>query len=108
MTEALVEQINPDVVVVATGAKPRWPELEGVDEAHVVHAWQVLKGEANVGSSVVVADWRADWTGIGVAEKLARDGCHVRLYVNANMAVRPSTVTCVMKSSVSCRRSTWR
>ena len=86
VTEALVEQKNPDVVVVATGAKPRWPELEGVDEAHVVDAWQVLKGEANVGSSVVVADWRADWIGIGVAEKLARDGCHVRLYVNANMA----------------------
>ena len=86
MTLALVEEENPDAVVVATGATPRIPNLEGADEAHVVDAWQVLKGEANVGSSVVVADWRADWIGLGVAEKLARDGCHVRLYVNANMA----------------------
>jgi len=37
---------------------------------HVVDAWQVLKGEANVGHSVVVADWRCDWIGLGLAEKL--------------------------------------
>ena len=86
ITLELVEEQDPDVVVVATGAKPRTPPLEGAHEAHVVNAWQVLKGEANVGSSVVVADWRSDWIGLGVAEKLARDGCHVRLYVNANMA----------------------
>jgi hypothetical protein len=42
----------------------------------------VLRGEANVGSSVVVADWRCDWIGLGIAEKLARDGCRVRLCVN--------------------------
>ena len=86
VTLELVEEKDPEVVVVATGARPRSPPLEGAHEAHVVDAWQVLKGEANVGSSVVIADWRSDWIGIGVAEKLARDGCHVRLYVNANMA----------------------
>ena len=61
---ALVEKEAPDAVVVATGASPRWPEIEGVEHAHVVDAWQVLKGEVNVGSSVVVADWRSDWVGI--------------------------------------------
>jgi NADH dehydrogenase FAD-containing subunit len=30
----------------------------------------------------VVADWRCDWIGLGLAEKLALDGCHVRLAVN--------------------------
>ena len=69
MTLALVEEENPDAVVVATGATPRIPSLEGADEAHVVDAWQVLKGEANVGSSVVVADWRADWIGLGVRDE---------------------------------------
>ena len=83
---ALVEKEAPDAVVVATGASPRWPEIEGAENAHVVDAWQVLKGEVNVGSSVVVADWRSDWVGLGLAEKLARDGCRVRLAVNGLMA----------------------
>jgi len=34
---------------------------------------------------VLVADWRCDWIGMGVAEKLARDGCRVRLAVNGYM-----------------------
>jgi NADPH-dependent 2,4-dienoyl-CoA reductase/sulfur reductase-like enzyme len=80
---ALVEREAPDVVVIATGAEPYLPEVEGAAESgHVVDAWQVLKGEVNVGSSVVVADWRCDWIGMGLAEKLARDGCKVRLCVD--------------------------
>ena len=77
-----VERERPDVVVLATGAKPYDPEIEGADSAHIVPAWSVLDGSANVGSRVVVADWRCDWVGMGLAEKLARDGCHVRLAVN--------------------------
>jgi 2,4-dienoyl-CoA reductase-like NADH-dependent reductase (Old Yellow Enzyme family) len=78
---ALVERERPDAVIVATGGKPRLPPLEG-EGGHVVTAWQVLKDEANVGSSVVVADWRCDWIGLGLAEKLARAGCQVRLCVD--------------------------
>ncbi|MEX0807154.1 MAG: FAD-dependent oxidoreductase [Dongiaceae bacterium] len=79
---ALVEAEKPDVVIVATGAEPYLPEFEGREGGHVVTAWQVLKGEANVGGSVIVADWRCDWIGMGIAEKLARDGCRVRLCVD--------------------------
>ena len=79
--KALIEAEAPDAVILATGATPHWPEIEGAEEAHVVDAWQVLSGEANVGGSVVVADWACDWIGMGLAEKLARDGCHVRLAV---------------------------
>jgi NADPH-dependent 2,4-dienoyl-CoA reductase/sulfur reductase-like enzyme len=77
---------HPDAIVVATGARPRRPDFEGRDTMHTVDAWQVLQGNANVGSSVVIADWRADWIGMGLAEKLARDGCRVRLCVNGLMA----------------------
>ena len=80
---AMAHDLKPDVVIVATGAEPRWPELELDDSAHVVDAWAVIRGEANVGASVVVADWVGDWIGLGVAEMLARSGCHVRLAVNA-------------------------
>jgi 2,4-dienoyl-CoA reductase-like NADH-dependent reductase (Old Yellow Enzyme family)/pyruvate/2-oxoglutarate dehydrogenase complex dihydrolipoamide dehydrogenase (E3) component len=76
----------PDAVVLATGATPRRPLFEGADSAHVVDAWQVLRGEVNVGASVLIADWRCDWIGMGIAEKLARAGCRVRLAVNGYVA----------------------
>ncbi|GLS22097.1 oxidoreductase [Labrys miyagiensis] len=82
---ALILREKPDTVVLATGATPRHPELPGAESAHVVDAWQVLRDEANVGASVLVADWRCDWIGMGVAEKLARAGCKVRLAVNGYM-----------------------
>ncbi len=80
---ALVEREKPDAVIIATGAKPHMPDMETGDDTHIVNAWQVLRDEANIGASVVVADWRADWIGMGLAEKLARAGCRVRLCVDA-------------------------
>ena len=79
---ALVEREKPDAVIIATGAKPHMPDMETGDDTHIVNAWQVLRDEANIGASVVVADWRADWIGMGLAEKLARAGCRVRLCVD--------------------------
>ncbi|HEX3064444.1 MAG TPA: FAD-dependent oxidoreductase [Dongiaceae bacterium] len=80
-----VKQIAPDTVILATGAKPYLPAIEG-EEAHLVDAWSVLKSQANPGSRVVIADWRCDWVGMGLAEKLAKDGHHVRLAVNGTHA----------------------
>jgi len=80
---AMVDQMAPDAVIVATGARARWPRnIEIGDAAHVVDAWQVLRKEVNPGASVVIADWRCDWVGLGVAELLAESGCKVRLAVN--------------------------
>jgi pyruvate/2-oxoglutarate dehydrogenase complex dihydrolipoamide dehydrogenase (E3) component len=82
----MIRQEAPDVVVLATGAKPRPVDVPGgVEGAHVVESWQVIKGQANVGGSVVVADWRCDWVGLGVAEILAREGRRVRLCVQGYM-----------------------
>jgi len=79
---SLVDRIGPDAVIVATGARPYAPPIEGHENAHVVEAWDVLTAKANPGTRVLIADWRCDWVGMGLAEKLARDGHHVRLAVN--------------------------
>jgi 2,4-dienoyl-CoA reductase-like NADH-dependent reductase (Old Yellow Enzyme family) len=79
---ALIDQTRADAVVLATGGTPHIPDLLIEEGAHVVHATQLLAERANVGARVVVADWRCDWVGLGIAEQLARDGCHVRLAVN--------------------------
>jgi pyruvate/2-oxoglutarate dehydrogenase complex dihydrolipoamide dehydrogenase (E3) component len=79
---ALVEAMAPEAVIVATGARPRWPGNIETEGAHVVDAWQVLRQEVNPGASVLIHDWRCDWVGLGVAEMLAESGCRVRLAVN--------------------------
>ncbi|MBB4866145.1 2,4-dienoyl-CoA reductase-like NADH-dependent reductase (Old Yellow Enzyme family) [Pseudomonas nitritireducens] len=83
---ALVEQERPDVVIVATGAKPYRPPYEEAGELQVVDAWQVLRGEVKLGRSVLVTDWRADWIAPGIAERLVRDGHQVHLAVNGTHA----------------------
>jgi len=77
-----VMQEAPEVVILATGGRSFEPIIEGRENAHVVTAWQILEGNANVGSRVAIADWRCDWVGLGLAELLARQGCHVRLACN--------------------------
>jgi 2,4-dienoyl-CoA reductase-like NADH-dependent reductase (Old Yellow Enzyme family)/thioredoxin reductase len=76
----------PDVVLIATGAKPYRPEFPQDGALQIVDAWQVLRGEGTIGQSVVVIDWRADWIGIGIAEHLAQQGRSVRLAVSGTAA----------------------
>jgi len=86
LSRAMIDDDAPDAVIVATGATVHRPPIEGDGEAHVVDAWQVIGDEVNVGQRVVIADWRSDWVGLGLAEKLAAAGCWVRLAVNGTMA----------------------
>ena len=76
---------GPEVAIIATGAGPHAPDLKISDGAQVLTAWDVMQG-ANTGKRVVIADWKADWIGLGVAEKLAASGAEVTLAVNAAMA----------------------
>ena len=79
---AAVLAAAPDVVLIATGAKPYRPDFPQEGALQIVDAWQVLRGQATIGQSVVVIDWRADWIGIGIAEHLAQQGRSVRLAVS--------------------------
>jgi 2,4-dienoyl-CoA reductase-like NADH-dependent reductase (Old Yellow Enzyme family)/thioredoxin reductase len=78
---ALVAELDPDVVVVATGAVPRVPELETVDDPTILTAWEVFGGREVPAGHVVVADWRSDWNGLGAALALSERGRRVTLCV---------------------------
>ena len=83
VTAELLAAEHPDAVILATGAVPHVPQDMPEDgSVQVVTAWQVLRGEVKVGARVVVADWRCDWIGPGVAERLAKQGSSVTLAVN--------------------------
>jgi 2,4-dienoyl-CoA reductase-like NADH-dependent reductase (Old Yellow Enzyme family) len=83
---AYVERERPDVVLVATGARPRPPRLEILGDPRVTDAWEVIGGAPMPAGHVVVADWRCDWVGLGVADLLARAGRRVTLAVNGYLA----------------------
>jgi NADPH-dependent 2,4-dienoyl-CoA reductase/sulfur reductase-like enzyme len=85
VTRALLERERPDAVILAAGSRPHMPPVEG-EARQLVHAVDILAGRAAAGASVVVYDWMGDWTGCGIAEKLAGEGAHVRLAVNHHCA----------------------
>jgi NADPH-dependent 2,4-dienoyl-CoA reductase/sulfur reductase-like enzyme len=73
---------KPDAVVLATGSEFRLPPFERGAGLQVVTTEDVLSRRVKTGARVVVYDWLADWIGVGIAEKLAAEGAHVRLAVN--------------------------
>ena len=84
--DAFVREQQPDAVVVATGATPRVPALELMDDPVVLTAWDVINGADVPSGRVVVADWRCDWIGLGIAQQLAQQGHKVTLAVDGYMA----------------------
>jgi 2,4-dienoyl-CoA reductase-like NADH-dependent reductase (Old Yellow Enzyme family)/thioredoxin reductase len=77
-----VARLDPDLVVVATGARPYVPDLP-LDGVAVVQAWDVLAGPLPTGIRAVVADWGGDASGLASAELLARAGNDVVLAVGS-------------------------
>ena len=78
--EATVELIlseNPDVVVVATGARPLIPAVPGIE--NTVDAWSVLNGNVPEGERVVVIDEEYGFQGPSVAELLLDLGKSVEI-----------------------------
>ncbi len=75
--------MQPDLVVVATGARPAPPrqELFGVE---VCQVWDVLAGARPAGRPVI-ADWGGDPAALDCAEILASEGRDVTLAVGAVM-----------------------
>ncbi|HEY6571491.1 MAG TPA: FAD-dependent oxidoreductase, partial [Candidatus Limnocylindrales bacterium] len=83
---AWVRERGPDVVIVASGAVPYRPPLEVMGAPVILQTWDVIRGAAVPDGHVVVADFRSDWTGLGVATMLASRGHRVTLAVVGTMA----------------------
>ncbi len=70
--EKLIEAKMPDGVILATGALPLTPPIPGLDQPHVVQAWDVLEDRVITGQKVVVIGGGA--VGVETALFLAEKG----------------------------------
>ncbi len=83
---AMIKAEAPDLVVLATGGTPAPAQVEGQEAGDVMLAEEVLSGARRPGARVLVADWRCDWVGPGLAVLLAGQGHSVRLAVEGTCA----------------------
>ena len=77
VTPEKLNELKPDVVVLATGANALLPPIPGIDGKNVATALDVLKGETEVGDHVVVMG--GGLIGVETAEWLADKGKKVTL-----------------------------
>ncbi len=70
--ESLIQSRAPDVVILATGAIPAVPPIDGLDSDLVVDAWQVLENNVSTGNRVAVIGGGA--VGVETALFLAEKG----------------------------------
>jgi 2,4-dienoyl-CoA reductase-like NADH-dependent reductase (Old Yellow Enzyme family)/thioredoxin reductase len=68
----MVQDLHPDVVVVAAGASPVLPKVPGINRQNVVLATDVLTGKVDVGQEVVIIGGHL--VGLGAALLLAEQG----------------------------------
>jgi len=69
---ATITSFAPDVIILATGARPITPKIDGINQSHVVQAWDVLTGKAHTGQNVVIIGGGA--VGVETALLLAEKG----------------------------------
>jgi N-methyl-L-proline demethylase len=73
-----VLELNPDVVVMATGGVPH-TEVLATGNDLVYSAWDILSGDVKPGSNVLLYDDAGDHTALMAAEVLAASGAKVEI-----------------------------
>lgn len=58
-TRVNVKDMEPDAVIIATGARPAWPNIPGIGNDKVVGAWDLLEGRTKLGRRVVIVGGNA-------------------------------------------------
>jgi NADPH-dependent 2,4-dienoyl-CoA reductase/sulfur reductase-like enzyme len=79
-----VIEARADVVVIATGANPRYPDVEGVDRANVQDMRDVLNGSVTPGKRVLVIAQDDHMPPLAVADFLASAGHEVTVVYATN------------------------
>lgn len=77
VSPSLIRETDPDVVVVATGAKPSVPKIDGIWRENVLSAWEVLRGGKVEGKIVAVIG--GGKVGCETAELLTAQGKEVKI-----------------------------
>ena len=85
LTAEEVREMQPDLVVVATGATQTLPDIPGLEKARLLMAWDVLQGTPVPGKEVVIIG--AGLTGSDTAYYLARQGKKVSLVNSSQILV---------------------
>ncbi|MGB9498373.1 MAG: NAD(P)/FAD-dependent oxidoreductase [Dissulfuribacterales bacterium] len=75
ITAEEIKREEPDVVVLATGAKALVPEIEGMDRPNVITNHDLLAGDKKIRGKVVIAG--GGCAGSGTADKLSEEGVDV-------------------------------
>ena len=87
VTQQIFDEVAPEHVIVATGAKQRMPHIEIDDGAFVIGARDYLNTQPILPTGrVLVTDWKGDWIGLGIALRLAEARVPVTLATAANFA----------------------
>ncbi|MGM0425813.1 MAG: FAD-dependent oxidoreductase [Thermodesulfobacteriota bacterium] len=97
----LIKEVNPDTVVLASGARPVVPPIPGMDGPHVVQAWEVLAGRTGVGTRVVILGGNA--VGLETALYLAGVGTltpEMLHFLMANRAESMETLTELLNKGI--------
>ena len=94
----LIAQMQPDRVIVATGAEPQRPWWVPADADRVVDVRAVLDGTANPSGDVVVIDELGFHQATSVAELLADRGCNVEIVTNGMIVGQDLGITLDMEN----------
>jgi 2,4-dienoyl-CoA reductase-like NADH-dependent reductase (Old Yellow Enzyme family)/thioredoxin reductase len=74
---ASIEEVNPDVVIIAAGSNPVTPDIPGIGMDHVVTAFDILIGRKQAGNRVAIIG--GGLVGCDTAELLAAQGKKVTM-----------------------------
>ncbi len=72
VTTAAIRKESPDLIIMATGAKERKPDIEGLKNSNVFYSWQILNEDPPVGRNIAVIGGGS--VGIETAHFLASKG----------------------------------
>ncbi len=80
----LVLNLQPDVVIVATGGLPQLPDLQGGEE-RVATSWDVLGGDVTPAGRVLFYDDNGTHSALSAAEMIARSGADLEIVTPERM-----------------------